>query len=191
MIFSFRRLKGGTGGSALGGASNALVGTSGSLSLGAATAAAHVALTGGGSSRVTSSGVELRELRRHNYKASVSVLSHLNKGNSASPYVSIAGGHRQRSRAHRAMNMGQKISSESTHLFMSILIRFSSPTVCGRRPSLPRTPHPSLITIIRIVLSFSIILFRTVLVSSTFISAQPLQFLFSPRHTCVQTISAH
>lgn len=107
------RLKG-TGGSALGGASSALVGTSGSLSLGAATAAAHVALTGTGSSRVTSSGVELRELRRHNYKASVSVLSHLNKGNSASPYVSIAGGHRQRTRAHRAMNMGQKISSEYT-----------------------------------------------------------------------------
>ncbi|XP_050425299.1 protein gustavus isoform X2 [Adelges cooleyi] len=99
------RLKG-TGGSALGGASSALVGTSGNLG-----AAAAAAVLGGGSSRVTSSGVELRELRRHNYKASVSVLSHLNKGNAASPYVSIGGGHRQRTRAHRAMNMGQKISS--------------------------------------------------------------------------------
>ncbi|XP_050524446.1 protein gustavus isoform X1 [Daktulosphaira vitifoliae] len=99
------RLKG-TGGSALGGASSALVGTSGNLG-----AAAAAAVLGGGSSRVTSSGVELRELRRHNYKASVSVLSHLNKGNAASPYVSIGAGHRQRTRAHRAMNMGQKISS--------------------------------------------------------------------------------
>ncbi|XP_025207864.1 protein gustavus isoform X1 [Melanaphis sacchari] len=99
------RLKG-TGGSALGGASSALVGTSGNLG-----AAAAAAVLSGGSSRVTSSGVELRELRRHNYKASVSVLSHLNKGNAASPYVSIGGGHRQRTRAHRAMNMGQKISS--------------------------------------------------------------------------------
>lgn len=120
MFCSFSRLKG-TGGSALGGASSgALVGTSGNL--GAAAAAAAV-LSGGGSSRVTSSGVELRELRRHNYKASVSVLSHLNKGNSAAPYVNITGGggvgggggggggHR-RNRAHRAMNMGQKISSE-------------------------------------------------------------------------------
>ncbi|XP_060875814.1 protein gustavus isoform X3 [Metopolophium dirhodum] len=96
----------GTGGSALGGASSALVGTSGNLG-----AAAAAAVLSGGSSRVTSSGVELRELRRHNYKASVSVLSHLNKGNAASPYVSIGGGHRQRTRAHRAMNMGQKISS--------------------------------------------------------------------------------
>ncbi|KAL5235155.1 hypothetical protein ACI65C_002565 [Semiaphis heraclei] len=100
------RLKG-TGGSALGGASSALVGTSTTrLTL----EEAAIAFTGG-SSRVTSSGVELRELRRHNYKASVSVLSHLNKGNAASPYVSIGGGHRQRTRAHRAMNMGQKISS--------------------------------------------------------------------------------
>lgn len=105
-VLFYYRLKG-TGGSALGGASSALVGTSGNLG-----AAAAAAVLSGGSSRVTSSGVELRELRRHNYKASVSVLSHLNKGNAASPYVSIGGGHRQRSRAHRAMNMGQKISSE-------------------------------------------------------------------------------
>ncbi|XP_025411462.1 protein gustavus isoform X2 [Sipha flava] len=99
------RLKG-TSGSALGSASSTIVGTSGNLG-----AAAAAAVLSGGSSRVTSSGVELRELRRHNYKASVSVLSHLNKGNAASPYVSIGGGHRQRTRAHRAMNMGQKISS--------------------------------------------------------------------------------
>jgi len=108
--FCFSRLKG-TGGSALGGASSALVGTSGNLG-----AAAAAAVLSGGSSRVTSSGVELRELRRHNYKASVSVLSHLNKGNAASPYVSIGGGHRQRTRAHRAMNMGQKISSEFNNI---------------------------------------------------------------------------
>ncbi|VVC37775.1 Concanavalin A-like lectin/glucanase domain,SPRY domain,SOCS box domain,B30.2/SPRY domain [Cinara cedri] len=99
------RLKG-TGGSALGAASSALVGTSGNLG-----AAAAAAVLSGGSSRVTSSGVELRELRRHNYKASVSVLSHINKGITALPYTNIGPGHRQRTRAHRAMNMGQKISS--------------------------------------------------------------------------------
>lgn len=108
VFFFYFRLKG-TGGSALGAASSALVGTSGNLG-----AAAAAAVLSGGSSRVTSSGVELRELRRHNYKASVSVLSHINKTNAASPYVSIGGGHRQRTRAHRAMNMGQKISSECT-----------------------------------------------------------------------------
>jgi len=97
-----KRLKG-TSGSALGSASSTIVGTSGNLG-----AAAAAAVLSGGSSRVTSSGVELRELRRHNYKASVSVLSHLNKGNAASPYVSIGGGHRQRTRAHRAMNMARK-----------------------------------------------------------------------------------
>lgn len=52
------------------------------------------------SSRVTVSGRELRELRRHNYKASV-------LPNKTASYLQ----HR-RTRSGRGMNMGQKISSK-------------------------------------------------------------------------------
>lgn len=70
------------------------------------------------SSRVTVSGRELRELRRHNYKASV-------LPNKTASYLE----HR-RTRSGRGMNMGQKISSEYKQTNERVSFVYADVCVC-------------------------------------------------------------